>query len=88
MNHVAASYKPEPEPEPATMPFEDLEHAYDGLALAIDAAGPDHETLFLTRLALVLAHRCGKLKVFEEALATALDGLASGQGAKPIAVRD
>jgi hypothetical protein len=69
------------QPEPATMPFEDLEHAYDGLALAIDAAGPEHETLFLTRLALVLAHRCGNLKLFEEALATALDDLALGRGA-------
>jgi hypothetical protein len=70
-----------PEPEPTTMPFEDLEHAYKGLALAIDAAGPEHETLFLTRLALVLAHRCGKRKLFEEALATALEDLASGRAA-------
>ena len=75
-------------PEPSRMPFEDLEHAYDGLALAIDAAGPDQETLFLTRLALVLAHRCGNLKVFEEALATALEDVASGRGAKAIAIRD
>jgi hypothetical protein len=70
-----------PEPESVTMLFEDLEHAYNGLALAIDAAGPEHETLFLTRLALVLAHRCGNLKLFEEALATALDDVASGRSA-------
>jgi hypothetical protein len=76
-----AAAMPEPEPESVTMPFEDLEHAYNGLALAIDAAGPDHDALFLTRLALVLAHRCGNLKVFEDALATALDDLASARGA-------
>ena len=36
-----------------TMPFEDLETAYETLATAIDTAGAQREALFLTRLALV-----------------------------------
>jgi hypothetical protein len=58
-----------------TMPFEDLERAYETLAQAIDRAGPEHEALFLTRLALVLAHRMGRVDVFEHAVATALDDI-------------
>lgn len=60
----------------ATMPFEDLERAYETLAQAIDKAGAEHESLFLTRLALVLAHRIGDLKLFEDAVVTALEELA------------
>ncbi len=56
-----------------TMPFDDLERAYETLAQAIDRAGPEHEALFLTRLALVLAHRVGRLDVFEQAVAAALE---------------
>ena len=33
--------------------------AYEALATAIDAAGPEREALFLTRLALVLGHELG-----------------------------
>ena len=65
---------------PATerpMPFDDLERAYELLAQAIDRAGPEHEALFLTRLALVLAHRTGRLDVFERAVATALEDVAT-----------
>ena len=57
------------------MPFEDLEAAYETLAMAIDAAGTEHEALFLTRLALVLGHQLGDIAAFKRAVATALDGL-------------
>ena len=57
----------------SAMPFEDLERAYETLAQAIDRAGPAHEALFLTRLALVLAHRIGRVDVFERAVTTALE---------------
>lgn len=38
-----------------TLPFDELETVYEALAEALDAAGPERETLFLTRLALLLA---------------------------------
>ena len=63
---------------PAAMPFDELEQAYERLARAIDAAGPEREALFLTRLALVLAHRLGRLDAFDGAVAMALDGLEPG----------
>lgn len=59
----------------APMPFDELERAYERLATAIDQAGPEHEALFLTRLALVLAHRVGSLDVFNQSVDTALDEL-------------
>jgi hypothetical protein len=59
-----------------TMPFEDLEIAYEILARAIDAAGPDKEALFLARLALVLAHETGNISLFQQAVATALEDMA------------
>jgi hypothetical protein len=57
------------------MPFEDLEAAYETLATAIDSAGPRHEALFLTRLALVLGHELGDIAAFKNAISTALEGL-------------
>jgi len=57
------------------MPFDDLEAAYEALALAIDAAGEKREALFLTRLALVLAHELGDIGVFKRAVQTALEEL-------------
>ena len=45
------------------MPFEHLEQVYEQLAEAIDRAGPANEALFLTKLALTLAHRLGDLCV-------------------------
>ena len=48
-----------------------VEDAYDRLAEAIDAAGEHHE-LFLAKLALTLAWRCGDPAVLEEAIAVAL----------------
>ena len=47
----------------SAMPFEDFETAYETLATAIDQAGPAREALFLTRLALVLAHELGDIVV-------------------------
>lgn len=38
---------------------ESLERIYDELARAIDTAGPAHESLFLTKLALALANQLG-----------------------------
>ena len=57
------------------MPFEDLEAAYETLAVAIDSAGPEREALFLTRLALVLGHELGDIDAFRSAIQTALEGL-------------
>jgi hypothetical protein len=59
----------------STMPFEDFESSYETLATAIDQAGPERETLFLTRLALVLVHEISDITVFRKAVAAALDGL-------------
>jgi len=59
----------------STMPSADFETAYETLATAIDQAGPEHEALFLTRLALVLGHELGDVGVFRNAINTALDGL-------------
>ncbi len=58
------------------MPSEDFEAAYESLAMAIDSAGPEQETLFLTRLALVLGHELGDIAAFSNAIRTALEGLA------------
>jgi hypothetical protein len=58
------------------MPFEDLETAYETLAMAIDAAGAQREALFLTRLALVLGHELGDITAFRKAISAALEGLA------------
>lgn len=58
------------------MPFEDLEIAYETLATAIDTAGEPKEALFLTRLALVLAHELGDIAAFRKAVATALEDIA------------
>mgnify|MGYP001416615774 CR=1 FL=1 len=62
----------------ADMPFENLEHAYEALAAAIDKVGPANEALFLTKLAIVLTHRCGDLDVFTQALRAAMDDLPRG----------
>jgi hypothetical protein len=59
----------------SAMPFEDFEAAYEALALAIDSAGAERETLFLTRLALVLGHELGDITAFRKAIKTALEGL-------------
>jgi hypothetical protein len=58
------------------MPSEDFEAAYESLAMAIDSAGPEHEALFLARLALVLGHELGDIAAFRNAIGTALEGIA------------
>ena len=59
----------------SAMPFEDFETAYETLAMAIDQAGPERETLLLTRLALVLGHELGDIVAFKKSIETALEGL-------------
>jgi hypothetical protein len=59
----------------STMPPGDFETAYETLATAIDSAGPQREALFLTRLALVLAHEVGDIDAFRKAVKAALEGL-------------
>ncbi|MDE2199497.1 MAG: hypothetical protein KGJ41_10795 [Rhodospirillales bacterium] len=58
-----------------TMPFEDLERAYDELAAAIDRVGPSGEALLLAKLALLLAQRLDGIATFRESLAVALEDL-------------
>ena len=67
----------------STMPFEDLESAYETLAVAIDSAGTQREALFLTRLALVLSHELGDITVFKNAIRTALEGLEDASAPLP-----
>ena len=57
------------------IPSDDLEAAYEALAVAIDAAGEQREALFLTRLALLLAHELGDVAAFKRAVQTALEEL-------------
>lgn len=57
------------------MSFEHLELAYEALAVAIDKAGPQNETLLLTKLAILLTQKGGDLDVFTEALKVAMQDL-------------
>lgn len=59
----------------SAMPFEDLEAAYEMLAMAINSAGAQRETLFLTRLVLLLSHELGDITAFRNAVGAALEGL-------------
>ncbi|MCP5266990.1 MAG: hypothetical protein H6934_12810 [Burkholderiaceae bacterium] len=43
----------------STLPFAELEDLYDRLAEAIDAVDPGRRDVFLTKLALCLAHELG-----------------------------
>jgi hypothetical protein len=45
------------------------------LAMAIDSAGAQRETLFLTRLVLLLSHELGDITAFRNAVGAALEGL-------------
>lgn len=59
------------------LPFDDLERAFDLIAEAIDDVGEEQEILFLSKLALALAHRIGDFNEIEAAVETArrdLDG--------------
>ncbi|MCP5198624.1 MAG: DUF2783 domain-containing protein [Gammaproteobacteria bacterium] len=66
------------------MTREEFEQAYDGLAAALDAAGPgDADKLaLLARLALVQAAASADLAAFEQALAQAVEqgGADDGSG--------
>jgi hypothetical protein len=55
------------------MSFEHLERVYEGLAKAIDQAGPAREALLLTKLALLLAERLGDIDAVEACIADALE---------------
>jgi hypothetical protein len=50
---------------------EELERIYDLIAEAIDAAGPDREALFLSKLALALANRLGDEERVRECISVA-----------------
>lgn len=64
-----------------SMPFADFEKVYACLAEAIDRAGPQHETLFLTKLALALGRQLGDPAAFQDATAMALADLDPGPAA-------
>lgn len=48
-----------------------LETAYDQLALAVDAAGPEKSELFLVKLALLAAQELGDAPTFVDLIARA-----------------
>jgi hypothetical protein len=62
-----------------TLPFDELETAYEVLATAIDRAGEAKETLFLVKLALAQAHYAGSLAAFQQAVAMALEDIGQGE---------
>ena len=43
-----------------TLTFDQLETLYDELATAIDQAGPQRESVFLSKLVLCMAHEWGQ----------------------------
>ena len=61
----------------STLSFAELEQTYDLMAQAIDAVGEQHESLFLAKLCLTLAHHVDDLSVVESAIGTAIKGLES-----------
>lgn len=52
-----------------------LEQVQQQLAEAIDQAGPDHEALLLTKLALLLSNHIGDAAIVADAISTALQDL-------------
>jgi cytochrome c-type biogenesis protein CcmH/NrfG len=67
------------------MTREEFEQAYDRLAAALDAAGPEdaHKLAFLARLALVQAAASDDLAAFEQALAAAGEVAGDGAAGRP-----
>jgi hypothetical protein len=63
-----------------TLAFEDLEVAYEQLATAIDAVGPENESLFLAKLTLTLFHKMADLEQIENAISIARSDLENGTG--------
>lgn len=57
------------------MAFSELEQVYDLLAEAIDEIGENNESLFLSKLAIALAHNVGDLETVREAIRIAAKGL-------------
>ena len=58
-----------------TLAFEDLEKVYELLDAAIDAVREKKETLLLSKLCLILAHRVGELGQLEETIRVAQQNL-------------
>jgi hypothetical protein len=60
-----------------TATHDDLEDAYERLAAGIDAAGAEKETLFLARLAMLLARQLADRTKFATCVDAALQDLAT-----------
>ena len=56
---------------------------YETLALGIDRAGPQNETLFLAKLALLLGIRAADAQAFAAAIKTALQDLPGPTPTRP-----
>ena len=54
-----------------TLPAADLETLFEELARAIDQIGPARESLYLTKLVLLLAEQAGDLGAIRRAMARA-----------------
>ncbi|WP_298610426.1 DUF2783 domain-containing protein [uncultured Thiothrix sp.] len=54
------------------LPLTELEVVYDALAEAINQVGTEQESLFLTKLVLLLANQVGNQAQVEQAIHTAL----------------
>jgi hypothetical protein len=55
----------------STLDFQDLERVYELLAKSIDEVGQEKETLFLSKLCLLLAHKVADISLVEEAVKVA-----------------
>lgn len=60
--------------------FAELERVYEKIAAAIDAVGPERESVMLAKLALSLAHRLGDAAAVEACIDMALQDLAPAEG--------
>lgn len=57
------------------LPLVELEAVYDSLAEALNQVGIERESLFLTKLVLLLANHIGQQAPVEQAIQTALSDL-------------
>ncbi len=57
------------------MDTEALEVWWEALAHAVDRAGPEHETMFLAKLALLLGRETGDLELCQRLMEQALEDL-------------
>ncbi|MGP9535745.1 MULTISPECIES: hypothetical protein [unclassified Halomonas] len=60
---------------PRTLPFTDLEEIYERLAETLDGLPETQESLFLTQLALSLAHRIPDVNEINAAIEEARQGV-------------